>query len=154
MKILIAKTHGIIIAPPNDPSGFNDFDYRIIWGNQGTIKIQRPFLRKIKYYLRCWNSKDDWVERENEQVVNPPTSLKHTFYQVTLLKDFTRNTTNEYRGRRYIMEGKIEIYYGETPGETIDVVVTTVSGCLRRYDPHYEEIYSGCIPVDIPCEEN
>ncbi|VAX15712.1 hypothetical protein MNBD_IGNAVI01-2833 [hydrothermal vent metagenome] len=54
-------------------------------------------------------------------------------------------------GRRYKIESKLEVIFDN--GEIIENIITKVDGCLRKYDPHYVEIYGGCFADDVPCEE-
>jgi len=97
----------------NCSSGINDLDYRIIWGNHGTLTIQRLNLLKIEIFVNFWNSKDGWVnETATRTVNNGPTSDPYTFNQVYLVDDFARHIADQYWGVRYTMEGKIKVYYG------------------------------------------
>lgn len=54
-------------------------------------------------------------------------------------------------GRRYKIESKLEVIFDN--GEIIENIITKVDGCLRKYGPHYVEIYKGCFADDVPCEE-
>lgn len=43
----------------------NDLDYRIIWGSNGSLTIQRNYLRKIIYALDCWNEINGRVQKSS-----------------------------------------------------------------------------------------
>lgn len=58
--------------------------------------------------------------------------------------------TQLYWGKRYKIESKLEIIYDN--GEVISITNTNVDGCLRKYDPHYEDLFD-CTPEDVDCEE-
>jgi len=138
----------------NCPPSVNDLDYRIIWGNQyGSITIQRENLLKIEIFMHCWNSKDGWLNKTTTRTVNNgPTSDPYTFNDVSLVDDFARYIADQYWGVRYIMEGKIKVYYGTPPGEIIDTVTTKVEGCFRGNDLHYYDKF-GCDPPIVQCDQ-
>ena len=79
-----------------------------------------------------------------------PTSQSHIFSQVYLVTNFARMETQLYWGKRYKIESKLEIIYDN--GEVISITNTNVDGCLRKYDPYYEDLFD-CTPEDVDCEE-
>lgn len=81
-----------------------------------------------------------------------PTSDPYTFTGVSHHHAFAKNVTNLYWGKRYIMTGKIVVVYGN-PVIFDEEVITTVNGCFRKFDPHYEEVFQGCIPPNVACED-
>jgi hypothetical protein len=129
----------------------NDLDYRVIWGIDGELTIQRNYLRSITFSLLCWNSIDGWVERNKTLTLPSPTSNPYTFSGVHHFHAFAKGVTNLNWGKRYKMTGKIVVLHGN---QIIvdEKVVTTVNGCFRMNDPYYEEYFSGCIPPDVVCE--
>lgn len=130
--------------------GKRDFDYRVYWGNNGTITIRRHNLIEIEYTMKAWNSKDGWTEETKKQTLPEPTE-EHTFYAVGCLDAFGLNDVSSYWGRRYIISGTLKIRFCDPPGEIEEIYTTTVNECFRRYDPHYYDYY-GCTPQDIQCE--
>jgi len=143
------------IANCNDNQGgldnIKDLDYRVYWGNNGTITIQRHNLIEITYLMKAWNSIDGWIERSHTQTLPQPVE-EHTFNNVSDIYAFAKNNTLSYFGKKYIITGILKIKFGDPPGEIEEIYTTTVNGCFRRYDPHYYNKF-GCTPLDISCEE-
>jgi hypothetical protein len=136
------------------PQGGNpiDLDYRAVWGDDGTLTIQRNQLRSISYSMRCWNSLDGWIQVSDQQSLPVPTSQPHTFGGVKFYYAFARNNVGLYWTRRYIIEATIVVVYGPNQHIVDEEVITTVNGCFTKNDPNYIEIYPGCIPPDEGCE--
>lgn len=130
------------------PPSKNDLDYRVIWGNNGTITIQRTNLIGIKFYMKAWNTLDGWIEIQSETILENPTSDPKTFTSVGKFYSFALGEGNgRYKGYPYKIEGKIEVIYGNVNSPSIDTVITIVEGCFRDGDPHYEDtLYPGCPP--------
>lgn len=140
----------------NDNQGgldnIKDLDYRVSWGNNGTLTIVRHNLIEIEYNLKAWNSKDGWIERINKRTLPNPVE-EYTFEKLADAHAFADDNTLSYFSRRYIITGIFKIKFGETPGEIEEVYSTTVNGCFRRYDPYYYDHF-GCTPPDVLCEES
>ncbi len=130
--------------------GKNDFDARVIWGNNGTITIQRSQLRGIRYTLRHWNHPDGWREKSNSQMLSLPTSDPHTFQDVSQVDHFAKRTTQQYWGKPFIIIGILVILWGYPDPE--EEMITNVNGCFTRNDPYYYNEYN-CTPPDVMCEE-
>ena len=141
-------------CPLASGGGKNDLDYCVAWGTEPAhnITIRRHNLIGIKYSMKCWNRKDGWVEKSHEQMLPSPVE-KHTFNAVALTYAFARQDANNYWGVRYKIESKLIIIYGEPPSEVEEIITTNTNGCFIKNDPYYFEFFSGCIPPDIPCEE-
>ncbi len=143
------------IANCSDNNGgldlIKDLDYRVYWGNEGTITIKRHNLIGITYIMKVWNSIDGWIERSHTQTLPQPVE-EHTFNNVSDIYAFAKNNTLNYFGKSYIITGILKIKFGDPPGEIEEVYTTTVNGCFRRNDPHYFRFFD-CTPPDIPCEE-
>lgn len=138
-------------------SSINDLDYLVRWcdfENNNTLTIKRENMSKIIISIRCWNSKDGWINQsKTKNVQGGATSDPYTFTQLTFQEAFARHQANpNYWGTRYSMEGKLEIYFNN--GESIETYITSVSGCFRKYDPYYYMEYPNCYPADVLCEEN
>ncbi len=129
-----------------------DLDYRVYWGNLGTITIRRTNLIEIEYILKAWNSKDGWIEHTQTQTLPNPVP-QHTFNNVSDVYAFAKEDTMSYFSRRYTITGILKIRYGDTPGEIEEVFSKTVNGCFKRYDPHYYKFFN-CTPPDVECEES
>lgn len=128
----------------------NDLDYRVYWGNNGTLTIQRPYLRSIHYTLRGWNPRDGWVTKSHSSVLPTPTSNPHTFNNVALTYAFARQQAHLYWGLGYILKGEITVKYGPDDAIAEEEVITSITGCFRGSDPHYFD-YFGCQPPDVGC---
>jgi len=135
----------------NCPPGKNDLDAMATWGNNGTLTLQRPGLRKIRYNMRFCNTVDGWIEKEKTIELPSPTSDPYTLTGVSLGHSFAKGKANEYFSKRYKFETVLLIYSGQ--GEVIEVEdhTTETSGCLRRHDPNYANLF-GCTPPDVECE--
>jgi len=131
--------------PPSNPQGYRDFDYRIIWGNDGSLTIQRENLIGIKFSANCWNTRDGWMQMSAERMLSNPTSQSHTFSGVFLFTLFGRNQTELYWGARYQINSKLEVLHSN--GEIIEIITTKVEGCLKKFDLHYDpSVYPNCTP--------
>lgn len=135
----------------------NDLDYLIRWGdfeNDNTLTIKRENMSKIKISIRCWNSRDGWITNSTTKSVSGgSTSEPYKFTQLTFHEEFAVFQADpHYWGKRYSMEGKLEIYYNN--GEVIDTYLSSVEGCFRKYDSNYYHEYQICNPADVQCEEN
>lgn len=128
-----------------------DLDYRVYWGNLGTITIKRHNLIEITYIMKAWNSIDGWIEETRKQTLPQPVE-EHTFNNVSHVKAFAGENTLNYFGKRYTITGILKIKFGDPPGEIEEIYSTTVNGCFRRYDPHYYPFYP-CTPPEVLCEE-
>ena len=144
------------LANCNDNQGglenIKDLDYRVYWGNNGTITIKRHNLIEITNIMKAWNSIDGWIERSHNQTLPEPVE-EHTFNNVSDVYAFAKNNTLNYFGRRYIITDILKIKYGDPPGEIEETHTNTVNGCFRRNDPFYFPFYP-CTPPDISCEED
>ncbi len=130
----------------------NDLDYRIIWGNNGTLTIQRILLRSITYIMRCWNPIDGWIEKSISKSPPAPTSEPYTFDGIHHYHAIGKRVAHQYWGKSYTMIGTLVVIHGHEGALIDEDVVTTVGGCFTRNDPHYVEVFQGCIPPDVICE--
>jgi hypothetical protein len=135
-----------------DPNRPRDLDYRVIWGNNGTLTIQRNYLRKIIYKMQAYNPKEGWVEKSDQRVLASPTSEPVTFENVLFLYPFALGETENYWGRPYTIKGLITVVHGPDNLVVDEEVITTVNGCFTMRDPNYFEYYQGCILPDVGCE--
>ncbi len=131
----------------------NDLDYRIIWGSNGGLTIQRNYLRKIIYALDCWNEIDGRVQKSSTIELPSPTSLPQTFPGVSQHYCFARGAANLYWAKYYTMTGKLVIISGNRI-LVDEEVITTVNGCFSGLDPNFaDDVFPGCTPPHVECSK-
>lgn len=134
----------------------NDIDVQYYWGDNGTLTIQRHYLRKIIYSWRFCNSRDGWIEETKTFLLPQPTSEPYTFpvniaFGYTLGKNLEEGA-DEYWGRKYKVEAKLYIFYGK---EAIsdEEYSNVVTGCFKQGDSNFNtDMQPCCNPPDVQCE--
>lgn len=137
----------------NCPPGKNDLDYLANWQNRpnGRLEIIRHNLIGIKYSMKCWNEIDGWIEKNGQHLLDSPVE-SYTFYPVSLSKAFALRVAENYWGKKYKIETKLTLMYGDPPGEIYENVLTKTNGCFSKLDPYFIDVHGGCFPPEIICE--
>jgi hypothetical protein len=133
----------------------NDIDVFYLWGDKGTLTIQRQYLRKIIYRWRFCNQRDGWIEESRTFELPQPTSDPYTFpIEVAFHNHLGVNMADQYWGRKYKVETMLYILSGYDEIILDEEYPNTTTGRFRRGDPNYNpaEWQKDCNPPDEPGE--
>jgi hypothetical protein len=136
----------------NCPPGKDDIDVFYLWGDKGTLTIQRQYLRKIIYSWRFCNQRDGWIEETRTFELPQPTSDPYTFpIEVAFHNHLGEDMADQYWGRKYKIETFLTIISG-LEEEILDEDYYGIAiGCFRRDDSNFEDRFI-CEPPEIQCE--